>query len=179
MVRSVGRADLSAYALKSDLPVSARLPGEFTVDALPTPTADNLGKYAWVTDLFGSKSDLVLCAKIAGSTVRYFWQPVRPVFRADMTVTGSMTLDSLKVPSVLRATGTIGTGVTRDLTLGPGTFPGQSQRVKRVAGGLGTLRVVPQILTGGVLNLGTPVSILLNATSEFIWDFDSGWEQWT
>lgn len=41
----------------------AILPNLFTVDTLPA-AADNLDRYARVTDLFGSKRDLVLASRV-------------------------------------------------------------------------------------------------------------------
>lgn len=168
--------DLGPYAKKADIPASLVLPGVFTVDTLPDP-ATCMDMYATVTDLFGSKRDKVLASK---SGTRAFWQPVRPTFRGDMAFqAGTTALGSLKVPSILKVTGTAALGQTGDFVLGPGSFPGQSQRVKRTAGGSGVFRVIPQILTSNVLNLGTPLAILFGATAEWIWDFDNGWEQWT
>lgn len=154
----------------------SELDGEYTVDSLPVANIAYMRKTAWVTDLFGAKADRVMCFK-SGDV--YFWQPLRPVFRGDVVLLNNLTLGSLKHPSVLSISGTIGTGITRDITLSPGHFPGQSQRIKRTASGLGTLRVVPYILTSGVLNIGTPLSIIMGATAEYFWDFDRGWEQWT
>lgn len=148
------------------------LPGEFTVDTLPDP-AQNLDRYARVTDLFGVKRDLVLASKV-GSLA--FWQPVRPLYAAKQAVAADMTLYPLKMPSVLLLDGTVPLGTTRKITLSPErAFPGASFRFKQRSG-LGTILGALQILN---VNLGTPVSILTGGTQEFVYDLADGWVQVT
>ncbi len=145
----------------------------FTVDTLPSPAA-NLDRYARVTDLFGSKRDLVLASKV-GSVA--FWQPVRPVFAAKQAIAADMTLFPLKTPSVLLLEGNIPLGTTRKITLSPErAFPGASFRFKQRGGLLGSILGSLQVLN---VNLGTPVSILTGGTQEFVFDLTDGWVQVT
>jgi len=150
----------------------AILPDVFTVDTLPA-AADNLDRYARVTDLFGSKRDLVLASKVGNAA---FWQPVRPVFAAKQTVMADMTLYPLKTPSVLLLEGNVPLGTTRKITLSAErAFPGASFRFKQRST-LGSILGALQILN---VNLGTPVSVLTGGTQEFVFDLTDGWVQVT
>lgn len=151
----------------------AILPDMFTVDTLPA-AADNLDRYARVTDLFGSKRDLVLASRV-GSVA--FWQPVRPVFAAKQAVAADMTLYPLKTPSVLLLEGNVPLGTARKITLSPErAFPGASFRFKQRGGLLGSILGSLQVLN---VNLGTPVSILTGGTQQFVFDLTDGWVQVT
>lgn len=148
------------------------LPGDFTVDTLPSPGA-NLDHYARVTDLFGVKRDLVLASKV-GSLA--FWQPVRPLYAAKQAVAADMTLYPLKMPSVLLLDGSVPLGTTRKITLSSErAFPGASFRFKQRSG-LGSILGALQFLN---VNLGTPVAIVTGGTQEFVYDLADGWVQVT
>lgn len=152
---------------------SAILPDPYTVDTLPDP-ALNLDRYARVTDLFGSKRDLVLASMVGGFA---FWQPVRPVYAAKQAVAADMTLVPLKTPSVLLLDGNVPLGTTRKITLSvERAFPGASFRFKPRGGLLGSILGSLQVLN---VNLGTPVSILTGGTQEFVYDLADGWVQVT
>lgn len=69
------------------------------------PSAAYLGKYARVTDLFGSVDDIMRC-RFDGSNYR--WIPQRPNFNATMAATGgSMQILPLVTPPTFRLTGTL------------------------------------------------------------------------
>lgn len=151
---------------------SVILPDLYTIDTLPA-ASDNVDFYARVTDLFGSKRDLVLASSVGGTA---FWQPVRRDFAAKQTVTGNMTLTALKSPSILLLDGNIGLGTTRTITLSTNlAFPGASFRMKQ-RNTLGTILGALNVLN---VNLGTPVSILTGGTQEFVYDLTDGWVQVT
>jgi len=148
------------------------LAADYTVDTLPDPAA-NIGKYARVTDLFGSTTDLVLAARTGALT---YWKPVRPVFAAKQTVSANMTLMPLKTPSILLLDGTVPLGTTRTVTLSTAlAFPGASFRFKQRSG-LGSILGALNVL--GVYG-GTPVSILTGGSQEFVYDIVDGWVQVT
>lgn len=150
------------------------LTGTYTVDTLPAASA-NVGKYARVSDLFGSKVDLVLASSVTvSSVVTYFWQPVRPDFAAKMAVAADATLQALKNPSILLLDGALpALGIFRTMTLSATmAFPGARFRIKNRMSGLGTLRI-------GNVNLGTPLSIVLGGVQEFVFDMSDGWVQIT
>lgn len=153
-------------------PLISILPGSFTVDTLP-PASQNLNKYARVTDLFGSTTDLVLAAATGSA---FYWKPVRPMFAAKQTVSADMTLTALKTPSVLLLDGSVPVGTTRSITLSPTlAFPGASFRLKQ-RNTLGSILGVLNILN---VNLSTPVSLLTGGTQEFVYDIVDGWIQIT
>jgi hypothetical protein len=162
---AVTAADMAALLAQQTPQV---LPGDFTVDTLPAP-ADNIGKYARVTDLFGVKTDLVLASK---SGTMSFWQPVRPVFAAKAAI-ADMTLTALKSPSVLILDGSVGLGVTRTITLSNSlAFPGASFRFKNRGSLVGALRI-------GNVNLGAFLSLATGGSQEFYFDATDGWVQVT
>lgn len=129
---------------------------------LPVPTADMVGQYARLTDLFSEKTDLVLCSAY-GST--YFWQPVRPLWMNTAPVSSNqdITLFPLRSPSVLRLTGTM----TANRTITPskvGAWPGCQFEIA-MDGSLGIFG-----LTIAGLSLGSTLSLLLNGRRRIIFD---------
>lgn len=148
---------------------SAIIDGLWTIDTLPAP-GPYLDRYARVTDLFGVKQDLVLASKVGTMA---FWQPVRPIFAATAPVTADVALMPLKSPSVLFLTGTIGSGVTRTLSLGTAlAYPGASFEIRNDMTGLGSLKVAG-------LNAGGLLSLLFGGTQRFFFDAASGWKQFS
>lgn len=137
-------------------------PGTFTVDTLPTPNADMLGTYARVSDLFGDKTDVVLCS-LSGGT--YFWQPVRPFWpnKGVVSADQNMTLLPLKTPSILRISGTLTANriITASTAL---AWPG-SQFEIQMAGTLGLFN-----LTIAGLAAGATLSLLLGGTRRIYFD---------
>lgn len=173
MLRSqgIGPAVAAAQAAAQEAAAasSAIIAGEWTVDSLPA-AADNLDRYARVTDLFGTKRDLVLASKVGALA---FWQPVRPVFAATVPVAADMALTPLKSPSVLFLTGAIGTGVTRTLSLSTAlAYPGAAFEIRNDMTGLGTLK-----LAG--LNVGGLLSLAFGGTQRFFFDAATGWKQFS
>lgn len=165
--------DAAVQAVVRGMPsIPAVLDGLFTVDTLPDPAA-SLNKYARVSDLFGSTTDLVLASKTGDVS---YWKPVRPVFAAKQTLAADMTLTALKTPSVLLLQGDVPLGTTRKITLSTNlAFPGASFRMKQ-RNTLGTILGAVNVLN---VNLGTPVSVLTGGTQEFIYDMVDGWVQVT
>lgn len=135
----------------------------YTVDTLPTPGANLLGFYARVSDLFGEKTDLVLCSLANGT---YFWQPVRPIYAATRPVDQNLMLTSLKMPSVLFLTGGLLAGVTRTFTLDPlYAYPGSSFELAFD----GTLGLGSVLNISGLIG-GSTVSMLLGGRKRFFYD---------
>ncbi|KQP36138.1 hypothetical protein [Pseudorhodoferax sp. Leaf274] len=136
------------------------LPGTYTVDTLPTASTDNLGSYARVSDLFGSKTDLLLCSMAGGS---YFWQPVRPFWPGSMSANQNATLLPLKTPSIIRLDNTL--TANRTLTLSPAlAWPGCQFEIQMT----GTLNLFSLTIAG--LALGATLSILLGGTRRVYFD---------
>lgn len=132
------------------------------VDNLPAPSAANVGKYARVSDLFGEKTDLVLCS-LYGTT--YFWQPVRPVYTntSAMTADVNRTLTPLKSPSILILTGTL-TGSKVQTLSKVGAWPGLTYEIQMT----GVLGIYTLTIAG--LAAGATLSLLLNTTKRFVYD---------
>lgn len=143
------------------------LPGTFTVDTLPTPNAANLSYYAIVSDLFGEKTDVVLCSKVGG---QYFWQPTRPEYAGTRVANADLLLTPLKMPSILFLSGAIAAGLTRTFTLDTNlVYPGASFEIANDATlGLGSILNVSGILGGSV------VSMILGGRKRFF--YDGGWK---
>lgn len=115
------QASLDALAAKT----AVVLDGSFTVDTLPTPSAQYLDKYARVTDLFGAKRDLVLCSMVDST---YFWQPVRKEYAKTLALTTDVTLTTLKSPTIILAAGTLLANRTINLS-NTYAYPGASFEV--------------------------------------------------
>lgn len=149
-------------------PSNLILPDVYTLDTLPPP-ADNIDKYARVTDLFGSKRDLVLASQDGNGS---YWQPVRPVYKGELAVTGNHVLTPMKTPSVLTLTGTIPLGVTRKIELSPQmVFPGAQFVIRnRLTSLLGSLQLISGLTT--LLN-----ALALNASIQYYFDPVKGWEE--
>lgn len=110
-------------------PAAKILPDDYTVDTLPAPD-DYIGYYARVTDLFGGKRDLVLASSYGALK---FWQPVRPDFSLTVTLNSNMTVFPLKSPNMIIGNGSIGLGVTRNVTLSTvGGWPGARFTMKPI-----------------------------------------------
>lgn len=135
------------------------VPGTFTVDTLPTPSATYVDLYARVTDLFGEKRDLVLCS-LVGST--YFWQPVRQIYAKSLVAT-NMSLVPLKTPSILRMTGTLAASKTISLDT-TNAWPGTQFEVAFD----GLLGIFSLTITG--LDLGATLSMLAGSRKRVFFD---------
>lgn len=136
------------------------LSGIFTIDTLPAPSSDMVGYYARVTDLFGEKTDLVLCSSYGSS---YFWQPVRPQWARSLSGNQSMTLSALKSPSLLRLTGTL--TAARTVTLDPtGAYPGLQYDLAFD----GTLGIYGLTVVG--LDLGATLALLAGGRRRIVYD---------
>lgn len=123
-----------------------------TVAGLPPPSADMVGAYARVSDLYGEKNDLVLCsAWTRGGVTKYFWAPVRPDWKASVPI-ASMTLTALKTPTKLRFTGT--TSLTQVLTLdSTGAYPGLTYDIRGDFTGLGGLSFAGMDIINSITSL--------------------------
>jgi hypothetical protein len=152
-------------------PASSSIIGTYLIDTLPAPTASMIGKYARVTDLFGEKTDLLLCSNLG---TKYYWQPVRPTYAKAVvvtTATPNIPLTPLKSPSVLYITGTLGAG--RSMMLSDiNAWPGASFEIAMDATLLGTLNIVG---TG----LGSGVGVLLGSRKRLFYTAEGKWQQFT
>lgn len=110
--------------------------GTYLVATLPSAST-NARRTAWVTDLF---SDLVTPGGRVVSEGGY-WKPIRPLALASVA-SGNMTLTALQNSPTQVLTGTIGTGVTHNITFSlTGAYPGARFRTKRLATGLGSMLI--------------------------------------
>lgn len=136
------------------------LSGTFLVDTLPAAGPDMVGTYARVSDLFGEKTDLVLCSSYGSN---YFWQPVRPDWARSVSSNQNVTLRPLKSPSLLRLMGTL--TATRTITLDPvGAWPGLEYNLAfEGALGLYALTVVG-------LDLGATMAMLAGGRRRIVYD---------
>ncbi|WDZ97975.1 hypothetical protein Herbaro_09400 [Herbaspirillum sp. WKF16] len=115
----------------NEAPFGLILPGQVNIAGLPS-AALYPRKYMWVTDLFGGPGDYV----ISDGTN---WKPVRPL-AVQSPVAADMTISALVNAPTQIVTGTIGTAVTRTVSLGTANaYPGAKFRVVRQATGLGSL----------------------------------------
>jgi len=148
---------------------STILPGTFTVDTLP-PASSNIGKYARVADLFGGKFDLVLASSTGALT---YWQPVRPTYgSAPVALTSDVTILPLKMPTVIRFTGTISLGVTRNITVSTAlAWPGAQQEILMTGTILGALNILG---TG----LGSALSVLTGGYRKLSCEIENGALAW-
>jgi hypothetical protein len=146
---------------------SSILPGLFSVAAaqgsatgLPVPDATMVGMYARVNDLFGEKTDLVLCSQYGAN---FFWQPVRPQWGRSLAGDASMTLKPLQTPSILRLTSNLSANrtLTLDKTL---AYPGLQFEVIQT----GTLGLFGLTLVG--LALGATLSLLTGGAKRVFFD---------
>lgn len=145
------------------------LPGVYTVDTLPDPSG-NIDKYARVTDLFGGKRDLVLASQTGALS---YWQPVRPIYgAAPIALSGNMTILPLKMPSVIRFSGNIALGVTRQVTVSTAlAWPGAQTEILMTGTVLGVLNV---LRTG----LASTVSLLTGGYRKFTCEIENGALAW-
>lgn len=133
---------------------------------LPVPSAALVGSYARVTDLFGFKTDLVLCTAYAmtGGT-KYFWEPLRPAVPNIVPVLAdqNMTLRPLVSPTMLRLTGgmTANRTITADKT---NAYPGLTWEIK-MDGALNLLT-----LTVAGLALGNVLTMLTGGSRRLVFD---------
>lgn len=148
-------------------PASPIIPGSYSASiaqgaagGLPIPDVTMVGKYARVTDLFGEKTDLVLCSVSGGL---FFWQPVRPFWARTMSGNSNMTLSPLKTPSLLRLTGSL--SASRTLTLDTTyAWPGCQFEVA-FDGALGLFG-----LTIAGLDLGGTLSLIAGGRRRMVFD---------
>lgn len=160
---------MSVFVNAFDLGDSLVLPGTYTIDTLPDPAA-SVGYYAIVTDLFGEKTDKVLASSSAGTA---YWQPVRPIYSKTTPVAADMTLLPLKHPSVQFLTGSVGIGVTRNVTLSPAlAWPGATFEIRNDMTGLGALK-----LAG--LSVGGLLSLVFGTQQRFFYEQGIGWKQFS
>lgn len=160
----------SIAALQSTSPVF--LQGFYPIADLPSP-ADNVGKYARVTDLWGDNTrDVLLAASsVVGGVTTPYWMPLRPV-HAQSQAAATMTLTPLVNAQVQFLTGAIAAGVTRQVDLAVArAWPGAMFEVAFD----GTLGL------GGGLNiagtgLGSLVGMLAGARKRFVFD-QGAWKQ--
>lgn len=133
---------------------------------LPVPSAALVGSYARVTDLFGFKTDLVLCtAYVMLGTQRYYWEPLRPAVPniAPVIADQNMTLRPLLSPTMLRLTGgmTANRTITADKT---NAYPGLTWEIKMD----GTLNLLTLTIAG--LALGNVLTLLTGGSRRLVFD---------
>ena len=160
-----GHPSASLSDMYDDLMVSAILPGSFTIDTLPA-AADNVDRYARVTDLFGEKRDLVLASRVGSEA---FWQPIRPQYAKVINIaSANATLTSLKSPSVIVTIGTLlaNRTITLSNTL---AYPGASFEV----GYNGTLGIFGVTIKN---EIGSTLASLISGGRKRYFFADGNWQ---
>lgn len=132
------------------------------------PSVTYLGKYARVTDLYGTVDDIMRC-RFDGTNYR--WVPQRTEMAGNnTTTTGTVTVTPLVTPPTLRLTGNL----LGNITITPAStnaYLGQRFRVIMV----GTLGLFTSTITGLI---GSNLTLLGNGTHDI--EFGStGWFQST
>jgi hypothetical protein len=125
-------------------------------------SVDTLGKYARVTDLFGSLDEVVRCR---WDGVAYRWVPQRP----DRAVVNTMTAGALALTPLLSApTQILPANLTGDITITPSiqnAWIGESYLVKRT-GALGLFSLKIGGLVGGLTKAVTGGDTLMFYTKD-------------
>lgn len=136
------------------------------VAGLPVAAADLVGTYARVTDLFGMKTDLLICTSyVMPSGTKYYWEPTRPAVPNLVPVLAdqNMTLRPLLSPTMMRLTGGV-TGnrvITADKT---NAYPGLTWEIKME----GALNLFSLTLAG--LALGGVLTLLTGGSRRLVFD---------
>ena len=131
-------------------------------------SAPYLGQYARVSDYAGYVNRVVRCDYDSGLNL-YFWNPTQAEYARSIPLVGDMTFGALTSPTSIILTGTIGLGVTRNVTFNlTNARPGQIWEVKaNMTTLLGSLNILG---TG----LGTGIGILLGNYQKYVVDGSSG-----
>lgn len=146
-------------------------PATMTVDDMLAnfpASAPYRGKYVRVSDYGGFVDRVLRCDYETGSGL-YFWTPTTPDYGRSLAVTGNMTLLRLKSPPSVVLTGTIGVGVTRQVTIDTANGrPGEIIEIRNnLSSLLGTLNI-------GGLGLGSLLSLALGGYMRFVLDSSGG-----
>lgn len=114
----------------------AIIPGSYALaDLMAVNPALYPRRYAWCTDLFGGPGDWCISDGVS-------WKPVRPFSMRSASIVSDMNLTPMVDAPTQLISGTIGTGVSRAVTLSTTyAYKGAVFRTCRKAGGLGTLLV--------------------------------------
>lgn len=107
--------DMSSYAKLTDVPqFVASTP--MTVAALLATypaNAARVGKYARVSDLYGSVDEVMRCCSNGTSPPTYYWRPQRADYAQNSGQTGgAMALTPLVTPPIMFLTGTLASALT-------------------------------------------------------------------
>lgn len=131
------------------------------------------GKYARVNDYGGYVDRVLRCDYDSGGM--YFWGPSgNTEYGRTVALTGNMTLFPLKSPTSLILTGTIGLGITREITLS--TDNGRPGEIKEIAAtGITSLLGGLQIAGTGILSA---VGLVLGGYRKFVLDYAGGSLSW-
>lgn len=157
--------DLSGYVTAAAMASASSDLGTYTVATLPTCSSGTAKKTAWASDLFGqAPGDRVVCDGVG------HWKPVRPLSVSIDVSASNMTLTTLLNAPTQIMTGTLGLGVTRNVTLSTtNAYPGAKFCATRKVTGAGALSVTG--LLGGLTSS-------LGLASWACFEFDgTGWVQ--
>lgn len=134
--------------------------GTYAVADLPACNGSIAKRTAWASNLFGSPlGDRVVCDGT-------YWKPIRPLAVTVDVTSANLVLTPLMSAPTQVLQGTLGLGVTRNVTLSTTyAYPGAKFCATRAAGGLGALSV-----QGLVSGLTTALGI--NAWA--CWEFTTG-----
>lgn len=146
-------------------------PSPVAVSALLTnfpASAANLGKYARVTDLWGSVATVMVCE---GDASGYYWRPQRTDYASNMTIAqGNVSLIPLLTQPNIRMVGTI----TGNITLAPSTtnvWPGATFEVSVKT----AIPALVSININGLIGGGT-VPLLQGSTRRLTYYQNAGWD---
>lgn len=140
------------------------------------PSAQTRGRYAKVTDLYGSQAGAMVCGYDSNHTLNggYFWQPVRPdsTNAAPLPSNTAAVITPITMPSFIRFTNAALTANVTHTLSSTNAYPGC--RIRMLMPGL--LGLFGITLTG-TLGSGVVGSLLQNTPREFMWD-GAAWQNY-
>lgn len=131
-------------------------------------SAARRGKYVRVTN-YGGYVDRVLRCDFDANLNYYYWNPIQAEYGRSMAVIADMTLKRLLSPQSIVLTGSIGVGVTRNVTID--TANGRPGEIIEVRAGLASLLGTLNILGTG---LGSAVALAAGGYQKYLIDGSSG-----
>ena len=156
--------DLNEYLRTADLPPTA----QFVNTPINTPlsiadltanfpaSAAMKGKYAQVSDLWGIPTFAVMRCGYNGRI--YYWEPTTSTqVPTTMAIVSNVTVQPLTSTPIIQLTGSIGLGVTRNVTVGlDNAYPGATREIRSsLTSLLGNLNILGLGLGSGIAGLVT------------------------